>query len=116
MRLSEAIRLGALLKPQHFGDLWSSDGEASCALGAALDALGTGYGCLRFEPPADIDQWLNGHATCPVCGVGDGGSVRRNVITHLNDRHCWSRELIATWVAQQETIAGVTREKDVSVV
>jgi hypothetical protein len=38
MRLSEAIRLGAMLAPQAAGALFSKDG--ACTLGAALLAVG----------------------------------------------------------------------------
>src|SRR4051794_2046610 len=50
MKLSEAIRLGAMMRPQNFGDLYrerprgilglTEAGETSCALGAAFEAVG----------------------------------------------------------------------------
>ncbi len=39
MRLSEAIRLGAMLKPQKYGPYIKGD-ESTCALYAACDAMG----------------------------------------------------------------------------
>lgn len=38
MRLSEAIRLGAMMRPQTFGAL--SDERGTCAMGAAYEAAG----------------------------------------------------------------------------
>ena len=38
MRLSEAIRLGAMLKPQAFARFF--DGHGTCVFGAAADAVG----------------------------------------------------------------------------
>lgn len=38
MRLSEAIRLGAMLKPQGFGSYFRHG--ATCAMGAAIEAVG----------------------------------------------------------------------------
>lgn len=36
MKLSEAIRLGAMLKPQAFGA--DIEGDSTCAIGAAIEA------------------------------------------------------------------------------
>jgi hypothetical protein len=96
MRLSEAIRLGAMLKPQYHGDLWSGDGRRSCAYGAALDAIGRGHACrvARELPPA----WLELGArpeTCPACQIAMPAT---SVVTHLNDKHEWTRERIADWL------------------
>lgn len=95
LKLSEAIRLGATLKPQGFGSYFS--GGKSCALGAALDAVG------RAEMEED-DIWpeLLSHidtVECPVCArLRDG----HRIIPHLNDDHQWTREQIADWVEQIE--------------
>jgi len=132
MKLSEAIRLGSMMKPQAFGDYfrWESDTEdgtppiASCALGAALDAIGEGHGpgsngwhldaIVRTTwpvlwQPTDCSALGCGHA-CGVidaCSVdGDGVvAIRRSVakqIVHLNDYHKWTRDQIADWVATIE--------------
>lgn len=105
MRLSEAIKLGAMLKPQGFGDYQTGDGGA-CALGSALDAVGVAADkqngltdlslALRF--PA-----VNTPATCPwkLCRDTFAHEIG-SVITHLNDDHCWTRERIADWVATVE--------------
>jgi hypothetical protein len=94
MKLSEAIRLGAMMMPQAFRTLLSDDG--ACALGAALLAVGA-------RPEEAVRSALNRwpwastvSADCPRCGRSR--TVFR-VVTHLNDRHRWTREQIAEWVA-----------------
>jgi len=94
MKLSEAIRLGAMMMPQAFRTLLTDDG--ACALGAALLAVGA-------QPEEAVRSALNRwpwastvSADCPRCGRSR--TVFR-VITHLNDRHRWTREQIAKWVA-----------------
>lgn len=100
MRLSEAIRLGAMLKPQAFGTLWR--GVGSCALGAAYDALG----CAPFEFPREIERFAaQTIAVCPACESCWGPWPPLSgvaVIGHLNDDHRWTREQIADWVARVE--------------
>jgi hypothetical protein len=128
MKLSEAIRLGAMMRPQAFGALqrtrrkywvFGEPVRQSCALGAAIEAIG---GCGARVEFANTDQetlrgnvkageqitileappeWteLSAKTLCPVCAEPD--SVRR-LITHLNDTHRWSREAIADWVATIE--------------
>jgi hypothetical protein len=97
MRLSEAIRLGAMMRPQAFRTLLTDD--AACALGAALLAVGA-------RPEEAVRSALNRwpwastvSADCPRCGRSR--AVFR-VITHLNDGHRWTREQIAKWVAAIE--------------
>lgn len=106
MRLSDAIWLGAMLRPQGFKAFWR-DGK-SCAMGAAMDAIGRigrGTEATRTWP------WLDAaKVQCPKCGAiynrrwvdGQrlGGYVY--VIAHLNDHHRWTRERIADWVATVE--------------
>jgi hypothetical protein len=104
MKLSEAIRLGALLHPQCFGTLYQIDGPeedaaivASCALGAAEQAgyrWWAAYGDRRSQP-------------CPDgCALH---SAMAGMIQHLNDKHRWTRERIADWVELQE---GLQRAPD----
>jgi len=113
MRLSEAIRLGAMMKPQGFEYLLQ--GGHTCALGAAADACGLletdlllhhtlqGEARRRFPILRDFkDRWCP--EGCAVSRVGVEG-----VILHLNDSHRWTRERIADWV---ETIEGWQREDD----
>ena len=95
MKLSEAIRLGAMLHPQCFGGYYTTDGEgrvhATCALEAAARA---GY--------RDDRTVLLRPAHCPACGLGWTEALRA-VVAHLNDHHMWTREAIADWVATYET-------------
>lgn len=91
MRLSEAIRLGAMLHPQYFGAMRKrgARGEviATCALGAADEAgYGHVFGFLQVMK-------------CPACH--EHRAISGNV-AHLNDYHGWTRERIAEWVATVE--------------
>lgn len=94
MRLSEAIRLWAMLHPQYFGATYGMDVNhqvlGTCAMGAARQA---GF-IVRREGVLDIAT------RCPHCGKVRDALLR--VITHLNDGHRWTRERIADWVATVE--------------
>jgi hypothetical protein len=108
MRLSEAILLGAMMRPQAFRALFTDDG--ACALGGALLAVGaTGEPALRSVR----NQWpwaFAVSANCPDCARS---CPVFGVITHLNDNHRWTREQIATWVAGIEPAGGLSRaERD----
>jgi len=98
MKLSEAIRLGAMLNPQGFGHnrIYGPDGtKFTCALGAAEEAgynfAGILTGPLVFHPPIK----------CPACACYFYSEVPV-MIVHLNDLHRWTREGIADWVATVE--------------
>lgn len=110
MRLSEAIRLGAMLHPQAFQALaerWPQPPRctipwggrtgirATCALGAAgVAALGEAAFC-NIERAFPI---LRAEVTAP-----DGLVEPLDLaITRLNDLHRWTREEIADWVEQVE--------------
>ena len=117
MKLSEAIRLGAMMKPQAFGDyfrggirkrwqrilnflgLYSAQ-ESSCAWGAALEG---GFGYLDSEDDVvypDEYNWLSESIIrCPACHIGQSTFY---LIVHLNDDHRWTRERIADWVESIE--------------
>jgi hypothetical protein len=102
MKLSDAIRLGAMLKPQGFG-CWTAaaNAPASCALGAAYDALGMfGEGVRLWEVLAKRYPVLRAMnlMACPACGATEIGSM----VPHVNDSHGWTREQIADWVATIE--------------
>jgi hypothetical protein len=75
MRFSEAIRLGAALKPQGFGELfqtryrlqfsrrwpfiqWIRE-DTTCALGAAYEASG-GRTCMTLRPKGSVAQGFRG--------------------------------------------------------
>lgn len=98
MRLSEAIRLGAMLRPQVRYFFFDRDG--SCALGAACEAISLkehdvmfyyGKGILEAFPILCARS-----VACPVCAATD--TAFRIVGCHLNDKHEWTREAIADWV------------------
>ena len=102
IKLSEAIRLGSMLKPQGFGDKSANpEQEATCALGASLSAIGasvrdvTKYDFLRQRWP-----FLCERKQCPACGFNR--AALWIISDHLNDRHKWTRERIADWVATIE--------------
>ncbi len=97
MRLSEAIRLGAMMKPQAFRVLVTDDG--ACALGAALLAVGA---VAERNARAVFDRWPWASAVSASCPKCRRSSLVIGVITHLNDNHRWSREQIALWVAAIE--------------
>lgn len=124
IKLSEAIRLGSLLRAQGFGEVFSnldSDGTAltsetkSCAMGAALEAAGCKVDWAPSTPGASIrggdnfegrlvqsitvpTEWLFllvEFAACPHCTYRH---TLRRTIAHLNDVHCLTREAIADFV------------------
>jgi hypothetical protein len=111
MNLSDAIRLGAMIRPQAFGDLFLD--HESCAMGAAYEAAGLmdEHTERRLEL-VPLQRWDDlTRATfpilktkgvgCPMCGHDDGLGLAF-VISHLNDRHRWTREQIADWVETVE--------------
>ena len=101
MKLSEAIRLGSMMKPQCFG-LMHDDG-ATCAFGAALDAIGKLHECYSEEPQEwhDTGAFI---AECPQCHdtMRYVDQYKANTLAHLNDTHRWTREQIADWVSTIE--------------
>lgn len=121
MKLSDAIRLGSMMKPQAFGEIYSPGNKRTCAIGAAIDAIGCHI--TTAEPGQIIANgrtsnvssgtesvvksplnWhpflLNEHA-CPVCRHRPGYFGIR-LIAHLNDYHRLSREAIADYIATIE--------------
>lgn len=119
LAFSEAMRLGAMLKPQMFGAMFrrqtdiAAPGDvlglrrlpdASCAVGGALDAVGLQRAFREMDAgefKALVDLWpvLFKPAMCPACGIS--GAVV-NIAMHLNDHHRWTRERTADWVATIE--------------
>ncbi len=146
LKLSEAIRLGAMLGPQSFGTLsamrgWFKKRETTCALGAAFKAAGCKtvvvndpeprYGFRGDKTHTGVsnqvqipDEWLSlmwQRVPCPACtDFQIIGPLQRIVAIHLNDKHHWTREQIADWVAtleaQQEVQAEVRRGAEREVV
>jgi hypothetical protein len=112
MRLSEAMRLGAMIRGQAFGVLFNPlplrAGEAlppeatSCAMGAAVEAIGER--CVQ-DAPRDWCPLLNIVIRCPECGQRGHASLNGSVIemiVALNNEHRWTREKIAAWVESIE--------------
>lgn len=106
MKLSEAIRAGAKMRPQSFGRMFGfTEGDAygSCALGGAFESLCgvphfdehkmTGFLTQRF-PILDARAEIPTHPGVPC-------SLRLGIMM-LNDNSKWSREAIAEWVETVE--------------
>ena len=108
MKLSEAIRLGAMLHPQAFRQVQRYRDlkvVATCAIGAAKEAGYPIYTLWQNLPRCEPHS-------CPVADCRYG--LRRRLyltswIAHLNDKHRWTREQIADWV---ETVEGATSLAD----
>ncbi len=94
MKLSEAMRLGAMLKPQGFG-LTRPEGTA-CALDAVALAATTDISALSKGFPI-LDMW---GIHCPECGPQPFSNLTVGMVIagHLNDDHRWTRERIADWI------------------
>lgn len=98
MKLSEAIRLGAMLKPQGFG-IYSKRLGTACALDAASLAVSHGD---EWMASRSLDSFHNADVPlCPVCGNYASGKLLGTIV-HFNDTHRWTRERIADWVATIE--------------
>ena len=107
MLLSEAISLGATMRPQAFGTFLDADGR-TCAMGAALDAIGLiKTKRYHYDDALDAWPWLESEAPvkCPVCHQFDG--VWMIIADHMNNLHRCTREAIAEWVATIEPRVGV---------
>jgi len=109
LKLSEAIRLGALNGPQLFGVLFDRTG-ASCALGSALLAVapreGWGWDCRsKWDKVYRIFPILTTIVPrCPnvYCDRFWCPSTVHEMIVHLNNEHRLSRNVIAYWVESIE--------------
>lgn len=100
LRLSEAIRLGAMLRPQAYGHLFRISDGTSCAFGAAFEARGIAFGTsLDMVPWRQWWTWLPNSVACPACAQENYAADQ---IVHLNNDHRWTRERIADWVAMVE--------------
>lgn len=108
LSLPDAIRLGAMNRQQATGTYYSVLTGGTCALGAALDAIGglaarnSKSNCpgmlLRRRWPA-----LQQPARNPVTGLRHSDLF--SVIYTLNDANCWTREQIADWLDTLEPVA-----------
>lgn len=92
--------------------------KRSCALGAAIDAIGLKLqparnGTARNRITGELEkfteayywppEWFDVMTTmeaCPACGLTDPIRV---LIPHLNDKHRWTREQIADFVQAVES-------------
>ena len=98
LRLSEAIRLGAMMKPQATGGILGRNG-GTCALGAAMDAVGeplTGYWGVV------ADRWSVARQYVTYPGAEPAYKAHPLLVLSccwiLNDAEKWTREDIADWV------------------
>lgn len=106
MKLSEAMSLGATLKPQSFGE-WGDD-KSTCALGAALDAIGqlSKYEAVSEKRAKQIWPWLRVDISgvyqpaCAECGYKFHNIL--DLVMHWNDKHKHARERIAKWLEKLE--------------
>ncbi len=98
MRLSEAIRLGAAMKPQGFNGL---DIDRTCALRAATEAVGIkdNSGFINYRKLSEMFDVLGKPSKCPVCSADSQYiDILESIVYHLNDGHRWTREHIADWI------------------
>lgn len=89
MRLSEAVRLGAMTGGQIKWDLIDQHGN-TCAIGAAMVAMG-------IKPSAMAHESLWRHFPCLNSNLVFGERLQY-VIVDLNNHEGWSRERIADWL------------------
>lgn len=103
MKLSEAIRLGAALKPQGFGTL-DTNGH-TCAIGAALDAVGQLDRAVNTAMPYEVAQNL-----WPILRANDYELM--SAIIRANDGDHQTREVIADFVEQYEDFESAQAAQD----
>jgi hypothetical protein len=103
--LAAFIRAGMKRRPeQAFGEYYTGK-DASCALGAAYEAmypLPSEAGGQR--PTRDLDWFFDCLDTVKPCPGGDGCKKRlflAALLVHLNDDHRWTRDQIADWLADE---------------
>lgn len=103
MKLSEAIRLGAMWTKQGVQTESMLSSIAPCALGAALLAIGkqkaTPESPHGYKTVTDTWPWLKTKMRDPVGGME---ATAMEIIWLLNDGFHWTRERIADWVATVE--------------
>jgi hypothetical protein len=108
VKLSEAIRLGAMDLPQGFGATSLQCRESRCALGAAAWAVGLEVAGDNNEMLYALGQrWqvLDTPVAYPLPELPtetSRGLCVMDVIWRLNDCEMWTREQIADWVATIE--------------
>ena len=108
MKLSEAIRLNGMMKPQGWGPGSMVSLDAPCALGGALQSIGKQPKHEREAYGAIAENWAFARkpAKCPCgsdhCAIQGKKLDIAIVIALLNDYHGWTRDQIADWVATVE--------------
>ena len=105
MRLSEAIRWGSRRTAHTRRRLHDPRTHATCALGAAAAAMGA----YEDDLPIDRTQVMRRmRELFPIltATLGPGGETVEKAIAALNDRHGWTRERIASRVAEWEHMRG----------
>ncbi len=107
MKLSDAIRFGAMMRPQRTDGNWLR-ADGSCALGAAAEAVGAVCATSADEEQALYDNILSKHWPWLASKRVEDPLVRGVrgfvglAIMRLNDSARWTRERIAEWVATVE--------------
>lgn len=104
MRLSEAIRLGAMNRPQARGRVLKDEG--TCALGAALEAIGESLDHRGWFPV--YDHWPIARRVVTYPGDSHRGEemMLGSACWTLNDADRWTREQIADFVETIEAASG----------
>ncbi len=109
MRISEAMRKGAAMRPQcHFTMF---NGVGSCAIGAAIEGAGielilselrcTAYHEILSELCTAYPEWnpiLNALVPVPTLEPADLPAPTAAIVMYLNDERLWTREDIANWL------------------
>ena len=112
MKLSEMMLLGSMVRGQSYHSFCEHrlDGQVtSCAMGAALEAIGVPITEMSREEIVEDAirrgvrawSWMLNPERCPH------GKCRKkcrvdNLIYHINNRHKWTRERIAAFIASIE--------------
>lgn len=101
MKLSEAIREGAKLRPQCFGTPFN---VGSCALGAAYEATykETTFSKLLCKEYPLLIKEIKVPKILQNCYPRTSQVCISSLIANLNDQVRWSREKIADWVEKIE--------------
>lgn len=97
LKLSEALRLGAMGTKQSYGSWHDTDAEGNdmmCALSTAWYAL-TGHKGNDASGSPLADLLSDKQVRHPVEG---GHSDIMSVVINLNDTHRWTRPAIADWL------------------
>lgn len=94
LKLSEAMRIGARLRPQGFVEYFTGGG--SCAIGAAYEAV-TGRTDYNSDDAPEVSEVFPQLAQ-PFPGSDYKDDTLEDAIWEKNDIDYWSREKIADWL------------------